>query len=138
MSRASIDFATFFHRSQARLNLTVPRLLRFFAKKWRGWNSPCLDYSAFGDEKRRSRISPCFDNCDFLTQKKEPSKCDSYITIRTRGPGTLAPRERPLEPIVEENLGCSCLCKAPLLRKTRVTRFPGLDWISLTGRIIRG
>ena len=138
MSRGSIDFATFFHRSQARLNLTVLRHLRFFAKKWRGWNSPCLDYSAFGDEKRRSRISPCFDNCDFLTQKKEPSKCDSYITGRILGPGSLPPRERPPEPIVEENLRCAGARGAVLTRTTRVTRFPGQDWVSLTGRIIRG
>ena len=138
MWRGSIDFATFFHRSQARLNLTVPRLLRFFAKKWRGWNSPCLDYSAFGDEKRPSRISPCLDNYDFLTQKKAPSKCYSYITVRIRGAGGDPPRERPPEPIVIENLRCAGARGAVLTRTTRVTRFPGQDWVSLTGRIIRG
>ena len=58
--------------------------------------------------------------------------------VRMRGPGWVAPREHPPEPIAEENLGCACVRKASLPRTTRVTRFPGQDWVSLTGRIIRG
>ena len=58
--------------------------------------------------------------------------------FRILGAGWVTSRERPWELIAEANLGCACVRKAPLPRTTRVTRFPRQDWVSLTGRIMRG
>ena len=74
----------------------------------------------------------------FFNAFRDPFKVKIVIIFRIRGAGSLAPRERPWELIAETNLGCACVRKAPLTRTTRVTRFPGQDWVSLTGRIMRG
>ena len=74
----------------------------------------------------------------FFDAFRDPFKVKIVILFRIRGAGGLAPRERPWELIVETNRGCACVRKAPLPRTTRLTRFPRQDWVSLTGRIMRG
>ena len=74
----------------------------------------------------------------FFDASRDPFKVLQLKAIRILGAGADPPRERPPELIVEENLGCSCARKAALPRTTRVTRFPRQDWVSLTGRIVRG
>ena len=74
----------------------------------------------------------------FFDAFRDPFKVKIVELIRIRGAGSVAPRERPWELIAEANLGCACVRKAPLPRTTRVSRFPRQDWVSLTGRIMRG
>ena len=74
----------------------------------------------------------------FFDAFRDPFKMKIVMTVRILAAGALPPRERPWELIVEANLGCACVRKAPLTRTTRVTRFPRQDWVSLTGRIMRG
>ena len=74
----------------------------------------------------------------FFNAFRDPFKVLQLKLSRIRGAGALVPRERPWELIAEANLGCACVRKAPLTRTTRPTRFPRHDWVSLTGRIMRG
>ena len=74
----------------------------------------------------------------FFDASRDPFKVLQLKLSRIRGPGSDPPRERPWELIAETNLGCACVRKATLTRTTRVTRFPRQDWVSLTGRIMRG
>ena len=74
----------------------------------------------------------------FFDAFRDPFKVKIVILIRIRGPGGDLPRERPWQLMAEANLGCACVRKAPLPRTTRVSRFPRQDWVSLTGRIVRG
>ena len=74
----------------------------------------------------------------FFDAFRDPFKVKIVSLFRILGPGWVAPRERPWELIAEANLGCACVRKAPLTRTTRPTRFPRQDWVSLTGRIMRG
>ena len=74
----------------------------------------------------------------FFDASQDPFKVLQVKAIRILAAGGVAPRERPWELIAEANLGCACVRKAPLTRTTRVTRFPRQDWVSLTGRIMRG
>ena len=74
----------------------------------------------------------------FFDASRDPFKVLQLKAIRILGAGSDAPRERPWELIAEANLGCACVRKAPLTRTTRPTRFPRQDWVSLTGRIMRG
>ena len=74
----------------------------------------------------------------FFDASRDPFKVLQLKLSRIRAAGSVAPRERPWELIAEANLGCACVRKAPLTRTTRVTRFPRQDWVSLTGRIMRG
>ena len=74
----------------------------------------------------------------FLDASRDPFKVLQLKLIRILAAGSVAPRERPWELIAEANHGCACVRKAPLPRTTRLSRFPGQDWVSLTGRIVRG
>ena len=74
----------------------------------------------------------------FFDASWDPFKVLQLKAIRILGAGGVTSRERPWELIAEANLGCACVRKAPLTRTTRVTRFPHQDWVSLTGRIVRG
>ena len=74
----------------------------------------------------------------FFDASRDPFKVLQLKLSRIRGAGWVTSRERPWELIAEANLGCACVRKAPLPRTTRVTRFPRQDWVSLTGRIMRG
>ena len=74
----------------------------------------------------------------FFDASRDPFKVLQLKLSRIRGPGGVTSRERPWELIAEANHGCACVRKAPLTRTTRVTRFPRQDWVSLTGRIMRG
>ena len=74
----------------------------------------------------------------FFDAFRDPFKVKIVELIRIRAAGWVTSRERPWELIAEANLGCACVRKAPLPRTTRVTRFPRQDWVSLTGRIMRG
>ena len=74
----------------------------------------------------------------FFDASRDPFKVLQLKAIRILAAGGVAPRERPSELIAEANLGCACVRKAPLTRTTRPTRFPRQDWVSLTGRIMRG
>ena len=74
----------------------------------------------------------------FFDASWDPFKVLHVMAICIRAAGALVPQERPWELIAEANLGCACVRKAPLTRTTRPTRFPRQDWVSLTGRIMRG
>ena len=74
----------------------------------------------------------------FFDASRDPFKVLQLKLSRILAAGSDPPRERPWELIAETNLGCACVRKAPLTRTTRVTRFPRQDWVSLTGRIMRG
>ena len=74
----------------------------------------------------------------FFNDFRDPFKVKIVELIRILGASGVTSRERPWELIVEAHIGCACARKAPLLRTTRVTRFPGQEGESLTGRIMRG